>query len=35
MSAIYETYKRGHNIFELYDILLNFYLTTTETESDY
>ena len=35
MSAISETYKRGHNILELYDILLNFYFATTEAESDY
>ena len=35
MSAISETYKRGHNILELHDILLNFYFATTETEGYY
>ena len=35
MSAISETYNRGHNILELVDILPNVSLTTSETELDY
>ena len=35
MSAISETYNRGHNISELADILPNVSFTASETESDY
>ena len=35
MSAISETYNRGHNILELADILPNVSLTTSDTESYY
>ena len=35
MSAISETYNRGHNILELADILPNVSFTAIETESDY
>ena len=35
MSAISETYNRGHNILELADILPNVSFTASETESDY
>ena len=34
MSAISETYNRGHKIFELVNILLNDSFTTSETERD-
>ena len=34
MSAISETYNRGHNILELEDILPNVSFTTSETETD-
>ena len=35
MSAISETYNRGHSILELIDILPNDSLTKSETELDY
>ena len=35
MSAISETYNRGHNILELADILPNVSFTASKTESDY
>ena len=36
MGAISETYNRGHNIFELADILsFTMPFTTSETERDY
>ena len=33
MSAISETYNRGHNILELADILPNVSFTASETEN--
>ena len=35
MSAISETYNRGHNILKLADILQNVCFTTNESERDY
>ena len=35
MSAISETYDRGHNILELSDIFRNVSFTAIETKSDY
>ena len=35
MSTISETYRRGHNVLELIDILLNVSFPTSETERDY
>ena len=35
MSAISETYNRGHDILKLADILPNIFFSTSETESDY
>ena len=35
MTAIPETYNRGHNILELADILPNVSLAGSDTESDY
>ena len=34
ISAISETYNRGHNIFQLEDVLPNVSFTTSETETD-
>ena len=35
MSAISETYNRGHNILELADILPNVSFRASQTENDY
>ena len=32
MSAISESFNYGHNILELFDILINIYFATSETE---
>ena len=32
MSAMFESFNYGHNILELFDILINIHFATSETE---